>query len=138
MAAPAKRFALDSFALLAYLEDESGAARVKALLRLASQGKAQLFISHISLGELLYIIERERGLAQAQLALNFVEQWPITQVEATRERIFTAAHIKARHRLSYADAFVAALAIETDAVILTGDPEFQSIKELAKVEWLGV
>ncbi len=138
MAAPAKRFALDSFALLAYLEDESGAARVKALLRLASQGKAQLFISHISLGELLYIIERERGLAQAQLALNFVEQWPITQTEATRERIFAAAHIKARHRLSYADAFVAALAIEMDAVILTGDREFQSIEELAKVEWLGI
>lgn len=138
MAASAKRYALDSFALLAYLEDESGAARVKALLRLASQGKAQLFISHISLGELLYIIERERGLAQAQLALNFVEQWPITQIEATRERIFAAAHIKAQHRLSYADAFVAALAIEMDAVILTGDREFQSIEELAKVEWLGI
>jgi predicted nucleic acid-binding protein len=131
-----KRYVLDSIALLAYLENETGAERVKALLKLAAQSKAQLFVSHISIGELLYIVERERGLAQAQFALNFVEQWPITQIEATRERVFAAAHIKAAHRLSYADAFVVALAIEMDAIILTGDPEFRSVENIAKVEWL--
>lgn len=137
MAAPAKHYALDSFALLAYLENETGAERVKALLKLAAQSKAQLFVSHISIGELLYIVERERGLAQAQFALNFVEQWPITQIEATRERVFAAAHIKAAHRLSYADAFVVALSIEMDAIILTGDPKFGWVEHRANVEWLG-
>jgi len=38
-----------------------------------------------------------------------------------------AAAIKAKHSLSYADAFAAALAISKKAVLLTGDKEFESL-----------
>jgi ribonuclease VapC len=127
---------LDSFALLAHLGDEAGAARVRAVLKAASLGRAQVFVSAINLGELVYITERERGLVQAQMALNAVEQLPIQILEATRERVLAAAHIRASHAISYADAFVVAAAQEMGATILTGDPEFRTVEALVSVEWL--
>jgi len=134
--ASASRYVLDSFALLAHLGDEAGAARVRAVLKAASLGRAQVFVSAINLGELVYITERERGLVQAQMALNAVEQLPIQILEATRERVLAAAHIKASHAISYADAFVVAAAQEMGATILTGDPEFRTVEGPVSVEWL--
>ena len=136
MTASASRYVLDSFALLAHLGEEAGAARVRAVLKAASQDRAQIFLSAINLGELVYITERERGLVEAQMALNAVEQVPVQILEATRERVVAAAHLKATHAISYADAFVVATAQEMGATILTGDPEFRTVEGLVPVEWL--
>jgi predicted nucleic acid-binding protein len=129
-------YVLDSFALLAYLQDEPVAARMEKLLENAEKGKCRLFLSIINLGELLYVIERRGGVAKAQDALALIRQLPIDVVPADEQMVFAAAHIKANHTLSYADAFVVALAIQENASILTGDPEFQTVKNLATVEWL--
>jgi ribonuclease VapC len=59
-------------------------------------------------------------------------------VEATHELILDAAHIKAGHALSYADAFAVATAIREGASILTGDPEYKTVEDLVRVEWLAV
>ena len=69
-------------------------------------------------------------------ALNAVEQLPVQILEATRERVLAAAHLKATHAISYADAFVVATAQEMGATILTGDPEFRTVEALVPVEWL--
>jgi ribonuclease VapC len=50
--------------------------------------------------------------------------------------VFAAAHIKANHAISYADCFAVATALQENATIVTGDPEFQSVEAIAKVEWL--
>jgi predicted nucleic acid-binding protein len=84
----------------------------------------------------LTIIERERGLPLAQRSLAGVDQLPIDILEATRERVLAAAHIKAHHRLSYADAFAVAAAQELSGVVLTGDPEFTAVQSLVRMEWL--
>jgi ribonuclease VapC len=131
-------FVLDSFALLVYLQDEPAAGRVEKLLENAAREKCRLFFSIISLGELLYITERRGGVAKAQEALALIRQLPLEIVPVEKQIVFTAAHIKASHPLSYADCFVAALAIEQNAVIVTGDPEFESVATLVKVEWLQV
>lgn len=129
-------YVLDSFALLAYLQDEPVAARIEKLLENAEKGKCRLLLSIINLGELLYIIERRGRVAKAQDALALIRQLPIDVVPADEQMVFAAAHIKANHTLSYADAFVVALAIQENATILTGDPEFQAIENLLTVEWL--
>lgn len=95
-----KRYVLDSFALFAHLEEEVGAVRVRAVLKDAERARAMAYVSVINLGELAYITERERGLSAAQIALNMIEQLPIEVLEATRERVFAAAHIKALHPIS--------------------------------------
>jgi predicted nucleic acid-binding protein len=48
----------------------------------------------------------------------------------------SAAHIKANHRLAYADAFAVAAALQENAVVLAGDPDFLAAETLVRVEWL--
>jgi len=50
--------------------------------------------------------------------------------------VLDAAHIKANYPISYADAFVVVAAQKLNGTIMTGDPEFQDITELARIEWL--
>lgn len=132
----ADKFVLDSFALMAYLSDEPGRDRIEELLVSSKAGRCTLLLCMINLGEILYITERRRGLVMAQSVQGLIESLPITLVNPTRNLILEAAHIKAHYPISYADAFVAALAIREDAIILTGDPEFKSVKDLAAIEWL--
>ena len=132
----AATFVLDSFALLAYLQDEPIAARVEKLLESAHKGKNRLLLSIINLGELLYITERRGGIARAQDMLALIRQLPIDILPADEQTVLAAAHIKANHAISYADAFVVAIAMQENAAILTGDPEFQSVQTLVHVEWL--
>jgi PIN domain nuclease of toxin-antitoxin system len=130
------RYVLDSFALLAYLGDEAGAAQVEEILQAAGVGRADIWMSVINLGEVLYTIERELGLETAQRAAAIVDQLPLRVVDADRPQTFAAAHIKANHTLAYADAFVIALAQELDGAIVTGDPEFRLVESWVSVCWL--
>jgi predicted nucleic acid-binding protein len=57
-------------------------------------------------------------------------------MDADRERVLAAAHIKANYPLAFADAFCISLAIELGAVIITNDPEFRSVADLVTIEWL--
>lgn len=129
-------FVLDSYALLAYLHDEPVGLRIEKLLDSASKEKCWLFLPLINLGEILYIIERRGGVAKAQDALALIRQLPIEIPPVNEQTVFTAAHIKANHAISYADAFVVATAIQESAVIVTADPEYQSVETIVQVEWL--
>ncbi|MFT5367679.1 MAG: putative nucleic acid-binding protein [Candidatus Latescibacterota bacterium] len=131
-----KTYVLDSYAILMLLDNEVGADQVQELLTKAAQKRTRVYMSQINLGEVLYIIERERGLLDAQKALVAIEQLPIELLTASRERILKAAHIKATVRISYADAFAAAAASEYNASLLTGDPEFSEIEDEISIIWL--
>jgi predicted nucleic acid-binding protein len=112
-------YVLDSFALLAYLQTEPGGLRVKAVLAQAERKQAQAYLSIISYGEVVYITEREQGLPAAHKLIAAVDQLPITVAEADRKLVFAAAHLKAHYPISYADAFVVALAQQEQAILLT-------------------
>lgn len=129
-------FVLDSYALLAYLQDELAGSRIEKLLDDARKEKCRLFFSLINLGEILYIIERRGGIAKAQDALALIRQLPIEVPLVDEQTVFAAAHIKANHAISYADAFVVATAIQENATVVTADPEFQSVEAVVQVEWL--
>jgi predicted nucleic acid-binding protein len=79
-------------------------------------------MSWINVGEVAYVVERRRG---AEETAHVVAQLrgALTLDEATPTRVLEAARIKARHSLSYADAFAAATALAHGAVLVTGDPE---------------
>jgi ribonuclease VapC len=129
-------FVLDSFALLAYLQDEPVASRIEKLLDNAAKEKCSLFLSIINLGEILYITERRGGVVKAQDALALIQQLPIEILFVDEQTVFAAAHIKANHSISYADSFAVAAAMQEDAAIVTADPEFHSVEAIVKVEWL--
>ena len=135
-AKPLDRFVLDSFALLAYFGDEPGAEEIERILVNAAESRAHIWIPVISLGETLYITEREQSLQSAQIVLAAVDQLPVTVVDADRALTLEAAHIKAHRAVSYADAFVVALAQQHGARVVTGDPEFKMVEDLVSVYWL--
>ncbi len=138
MAARPSAYVLDSFAVLAYLEGETGGQPVKELMHRAQSGLCSLYLSLINLGEVLYITEREQSLVQAQRVLAAIDQLPLQIVPVSRAAVLEAAHIKARYPISYADAFAVVTAQDHRCVLLTGDPEFQSVATdgLVSVEWL--
>jgi predicted nucleic acid-binding protein len=136
MSAEPVRFVLDSFALLAFLESEPGMARVKEVLKEAEKGHAQVYLSWINLGEVLYITEREQGQQKARQTMGYILALPIQMLEIPPLSVVRAAHIKATHRLSYADAFAVVAALDEDAILLTADPEFKSVESMVVVEWL--
>lgn len=129
-------YVLDAFAILAYLRGEPGAERVRQLLLSAQTGEIRLFLCLVNYGEVLSISERQGGRPAAEEAIRIIDHLPLEIVPADRDLTFAAAHLKANHPLSYADAFAAALARQQDATLVTGDPEFQRVEGLIRVEWL--
>ena len=81
-------------------------------------------------------MEHEKGLAKAHETLAAIQQLPIEVFPAENQTALDAAHIKANHPLSYADAFAVACAQKLDATVLTGDKEFESVEQIIRVKWL--
>jgi predicted nucleic acid-binding protein len=61
---------------------------------------------------------------------------PVEILPADNQTVLEAAHIKANHALSYADAFAVVCAQKMNAIVLTGDKEFESVVSFVNVEWL--
>ena len=125
---------LDAYALMAFLEAEEGGERVKELLE--SPGTL-FYINAVNLGETYYIILRERGEEAAKMVeteLSLANN--IRVVDATWERAKMAGEFKARGGISYADCFAAALAVEKDAPLITGDGEFERVADRVRIIWL--
>ncbi len=124
-------YVFDSYALLALLEDKPGADLVAGVIN--KQG-ADIYLSAINLGEIYYLLLRRSGLEQAESVLDSIAlEDAITVVEASWDRVKSAALVKATGGLSYDNAFAVALAKELVAPLLTGDPEI-----IAKAEVIGI
>ena len=129
-----KKSVFDAFALLAYLKQESRFEKVKNLLLTED---IQIIINNINLGEIYYILARERGIAQADYFIQTI--FPclsIFRVSNSFEDVIEAAKIKAEYSLSYADCFAAATAKREKAPLVTGDPEFKKVEKFITVDWL--
>ncbi|MDD5199826.1 MAG: type II toxin-antitoxin system VapC family toxin [Terrimicrobiaceae bacterium] len=129
---------LDSWALIAFFEDEYPAvtAAVAGMLDSASRGTDQLAMSIVNWGEIYYTVMREVSQQSADEHAAKIASLPIELVPADRALTQLAATFKARHRISYADAFAAALAKERKAEVVTGDPEFKALKGEIAIHWL--
>ena len=131
-------YVLDSYALLAYLEAEPGSDRIRELLDAAKDRKCHLYMCVVNMGEVMYIVERERGLPKAQETLARIDELPIEIVNVDRPLTLAASHLKMDCPIAYADCFAAALSQLKNATLVTGDPEFSKIKPdcNVRIEWL--
>ncbi len=134
----AGNYVLDSYALLAYFEDEHGGEQVRRLLEAARKGRCHLYMCVVNLGEVVYIVERERGLSKAQEMLARIDELPVDVINVDRTLTLAASHLKTSCPVAYADCFAAALSQLKNAVLVTGDPEFSKIKTdcNVRIEWL--
>lgn len=118
------RFVLDAWVILALLQkEEPAASRVKEILELAQKGEAELSISIINLGEVIYRVGKVKGEVHAAQTLDDIRRLPLMVVSASDEAVFGAVNLMICHAISYADAFAAATAEQQGAVLVTGDPE---------------
>ncbi len=130
-----KKSVLDAYALLAYLKKENGHARVLELLK---SEDTDLVVNSVNLGEVFYIVARERGIRAADYFLTVIfPGLPVSVLENSLEDVIDAARLKAIHSLSYADCFAAATAIRERAPLVTGDPEFKKLGQAVALDWIG-
>lgn len=126
------KFLLDTSAVLTFLEDEAGAERVETLLR-----EEQIILPYLVLLETYYITLQERSEDIADRRYALLKQLPATFLWAMDEpTLLTAARLKARYRLSIADAQIAAFALRQRAVLVHKDPEFEVLSEMIPLEAL--
>lgn len=131
-----KPIVFDSFALLSFFHKEKGWEKVKDILRRLVSEKEKGLLCRINWGEFYYIVRRRVGKTKAEEALALLEQLPIEILSVDDQLIKEAAEIKAEYPVAYADAFCIALARRVQGCVITGDPEFKSVKNLIAIEWL--
>ena len=132
-------FVFDSYALIGYLENESFSDQIQHILTQAKKRDFRLYIHVIHIGEVYYITLREQGRSLADLAYARIKALPIKTIDRIDEKLLlTAAELKAKHPISYADSFAAALAMIKNCPLLTGDTEFTSLEKqgIISIEWL--
>ena len=129
---------LDSWALIAFFEDEPAAEAVEKLLQQAADEKHKLLMSVVNWGEVYYNTMREVSREAAEQKAQEIAALPIDIIGVGDDLTLAkqAAIFKATHKMSYADCFAAALAQQLRCKVVTGDPEFRQLEKEVKVRWL--
>ena len=124
-----KKFLLDTSAIFAFTKAESGCDAVEDILVRGQKGKQNIYLSFISFAELYYITWKEKGEHAAKELMVLIKSLPLQIVESNERLTLLAGRLKAKHPLSLADAFIAATAIDKNAVLIHKDPELQIISQ---------
>jgi len=123
---------LDTSALLTFIEDEVGAEIVENLLIEAEKGSVDIYVSFISLAEAFYITKRERGNQEALERIRLIQSLALHVQESDECLNIMAGGLKADHRISLADAYIAALCQYHQGIIVHKDPELEQLAPLMK------
>lgn len=131
-----KKYVMDSFAMIAFFEDEPGADMVAEILGVLINQKAKGFMSVINWGEIYYCTMKVQGVEGAENVLTQFKKYPIQLVEADQRLTYEAAKLKARYKIAYADCFATALSLRLKAPVVTGDPEFKKLEDEISIQWI--
>jgi predicted nucleic acid-binding protein len=127
---------LDSYAVLAFLFQETGHEKIMGLLEKAAESDTSLLIAAPNWAEICYIVERKVGSARWKEVRVKLLGLPIEILPVDHELAEMAGEIKVKKRMSLADCFAAAMALQKNTEIYTGDPEFRTVEEEIQVAWL--
>jgi len=131
-----KALVLDSWAVLAYLGGEASGQEVADLITSAHENRTSMYMSIVNAGEVWYILARQISEAQADSAVADLTGLGIELVDADWPLTRMAGTFKARHKMSYADCFAAALAKDRKSDLVTGDKEFKQVEGEVSIRWL--
>jgi ribonuclease VapC len=130
---------MDAWAVMAWLKGQQPAAgRVRLLLEGTDRRDGRLVMNIVNLGEVFYLSVKARDLAYGERVLKNLRT-RVATVSASDELVLRAASLKARHAISYADAFAVATAIGHESPLVTGDPELRAMAErekALKLQWI--
>lgn len=103
-------FLLDTSAFLTLTDREPGVDRVRELLKAAKRGDVRLHACFVTLAETQYILTYDLGSDRARRLVAAIKKFPIQWLHSDDALCASAAEIKAAHKVSLADAFIAATA----------------------------
>lgn len=129
-------YIFDSHALLKFFQKEIGAEKVSRILEELRISGTPKYLNAMNLGEIIYTTKRAFGDQKKLEVLANIERLNFTVLPATNNLIFRAAEYKAEFSISFADCFVLASAVEHNAIIVTGDPEFKKVEHLVEIIWI--
>jgi len=127
---------LDSYSVIAYIENEPGAKTMIEILKAARDTGTDLLFCVINWGEVYYITRRELGSERAEEVARLLQSLPIEIINADAALTRVAAEFKSKHKMSYADCFAAALAKSRNAEVVTGDKEFKLVEKEVRIHWI--
>jgi predicted nucleic acid-binding protein len=124
-------YTLDTSAILAYVRGEEGDDLVEEVLRDAEDGSSsEIMVPFLAMMEVECILRRSLAIDTVERNLGAISAWPISVVESNEPWRRMAAIVKARGKISLADAWVASLALLLDAELVHKDPEFDAVDGL--------
>lgn len=136
MAGKPKALVFDSWAIIAFYEDEPAGKQVAEIITEANEHRTPLWMSVVNAGEVWYIIARRTSEADADATIAELQSLGLQFDNAEWKISRQAALFKSKHTMSYADAFAAALALQKNAHLVTGDREFKQVEGQVKILWL--
>ena len=136
MAKKAKAYVLDTWAVIAYLEDEPSGEQVEELIATAHEEQIPIYMSVVNVGEVWYTVAREVSEEEADASVKSLRDLRIQFEDADWTLTQEAARFKSQNKMSYADCFAAALAKNHSAELVTGDQEFKAVEDEIKISWL--
>lgn len=131
-----KAYVLDSWAVIAYFEDEPAGGQIADLIASAHEGGIPVYMSVVNVGEVWYITAREITEGDADTIVKEISDLRIQFVDADWELTLEAARFKSQHKMSYADCYAAALAKVKGGSLITGDNEFKGVEDQIKIQWV--
>ena len=131
-------YIFDSYAWIAYFRKEEGFDRIAGLLDCVDQQKSKLITCGINLGEVYYMLLRKQNEEKAKFAIETILQLPVNVVIPDFELILLSAKIKAKFKISYADAFAIQVCMKEKGILVSDDPEIHNLKDLLGFECLRV
>jgi len=130
-------YVLDSSAILRYLDDEAGAARVAEIIKSHLAGRCVAIMSAVHWGEVAGITCKTHGKQAMEMVMGRLIAFGLEVVAADGERAVRAALIKLKRNLPYVDAFGVELAGDLgERVFVTADFDFKSVGRDVRVEFL--
>jgi predicted nucleic acid-binding protein len=129
-------YILDSSAILRYLDDEPGAARVSEIIKSHLAGRCEALISAPHWGEVAGITCKLHGRQAMDLALSRLNAFGLAIVPADGDRAVRAALVKLKRGVPYVDAFGVELADSADRVLVTADFDFKPASRDVAIEFL--
>ena len=131
-----KAIVLDSWATIAYLEDEAAAEKVADIIADAHEQQVPLLMTVVNAGEVWYIVARQTSAADADTSIKQLRDLGIEFIDADWNLARDAGYFKSKNKMSFADCFAAALAKQRTATLLTGDPEFKQVEREITINWM--
>ena len=127
-----KEYVLDANAVIRYFQNQAGAETIEKLIVRAQREEANLSITAVNLGEVLYTLAKSIGLDRTMVYIQALGQ-SVETVPIDQEFALAAATIKFQYKLGYADSIAALLAMRRRGTLVTADPDFIKFGKQLKV-----